>query len=146
MPGTVSDHQATQTSPLTPPTPAAPPHRGPWRLKEFIFKWKGHWKKLLFSYEKNLIKHLLLLISVHNPGCFLWPICCWSYKTDLSSWSDFPPPCAFVLLKPLSTFVNLSDTRKKRHPINVESCSPWDVPHSSHPDGLVPSQMFPFSR
>ena len=58
----------------------------------------------------------------------------------------FPPPCAFVLLKPFSTFVNLSDTEKTRHPINVESCSPWDVPHSFHQGCLVPSQMFPFSR
>ena len=56
------------------------------------------------------------------------------------------PPCAFVLLKPFSTFVNLSDTEKNHHPINVESCNPWDVHDSFNWDGLVPSQMFPFSR
>lgn len=76
-----------QLSPPHWPAPAHPTlsHRGSWGLKEFILKWNGNWKKFLFSYGKNLIKHLFLLISVHDssPECFLQPICSWSYKTDL---------------------------------------------------------------
>lgn len=136
---------------LSPPCDPAQPtlsHRVPWRFKEFILKWNGNWKKLFFSYGKNLITHLFLLISVHDssPECFLQPICSWSYKTDLSFWSDFPRPCAFVLLKPFSTFVNLSDNEKNYRSINVESWNPWDVPQSFNGGGLFPSQMFSFSR
>lgn len=136
------------------PTDASTPyptlsHRVPWRLKEFILKWNGNWKKLLFSYGKNLIKRfffswLVFMTAARNAfsSQFVVHLIKQISLLDLIS----SPPCAFVLLKPFSTFVNLSDIEKNRQPINVESCNPWDVHDSFNWDGLVPSQMFPFSR
>lgn len=142
-------------SPLAHHAPHPSSTRCPLEARRVHLEVKRHLGKA-FCFIRGKPHHAFPSLGRRQDFCHEGSLECFpQFVADLLEWISlldliWPPPShlprAFALLKPFSTFVNLSDIEKNRHPVNTESCNPGDVYHSFNWDGLVASQMFPFSR